>query len=77
VRDLQGGGNELPPLIARPVVTALEADQLAPYRLVLDLAVAAPPAHRLDPFCQLLDSEPCFLAGSTEGSARVVPDRWC
>jgi hypothetical protein len=43
---------------------------------MLDLAVAAPPAHRLDPFCQLLDSEPCFLAGSTEGSARVVPDRW-
>ncbi|WP_051486063.1 hypothetical protein [Nocardioides sp. J54] len=75
MRDLQGGGNELPPLITRLVVTALEADQLAPYRLVLDLAVATPPAYRLDAFCQLLDREPCFLARSTEGSARVVPDR--
>jgi hypothetical protein len=76
VRDLQGGGNELPPLIARPVVTALEADQLAPYRLVLDLAEAAAPTYLLDAIGELLDRESCVLARSTEGSARVVPDRW-
>lgn len=31
MRDLQGGGYELPPLITRLMITALKADELAAY----------------------------------------------
>jgi len=76
VRDPQGGGDQCPPSLARLVISALEADELTADRLMLDLTKTAPSAYLLDSVGKLIDREPGVRPGSTDGSARVVPDRW-
>jgi hypothetical protein len=47
------------------MITALEADQLASYGLVLDLGEAPPSAGVVDEFGELIDRKRRLLAGST------------
>jgi hypothetical protein len=59
------------------MTSALEADELTADRLVLDRGESAPAAYSFDTIGELVDRERRVLAGSTEGSARVVADRRC
>jgi hypothetical protein len=59
------------------VVATLKGDELTAYGLVLDLSKPVTPPSLVDQTRELVDGEAGVQAGSTERSARVVPDRRC